>query len=92
MPLKRQKHNAKKQGYMGPKPPWGTHTYTFYVYVLDTLLTLPLGANKKKLEKAIEGHVLQHGTLSGIYSKNKKIIKLLIIIYAKTPGHVPGVL
>ena len=66
------KNIMRKTGYMGPKPPWGTHTYTFYVYVLDTILTLPLGANKKKLKKAIEGHILQYGTLSGIYSKNKK--------------------
>ncbi len=58
----------RKVGYMGPKPPWGTHTYTFYIYALDTMLALNAGANKRKLEKAMDGHILQKGTLSGLYS------------------------
>ena len=62
----------RRVGYMGPKPPWGTHTYTFYVYALDDFLKLESGASKRQLEKAMGGHVLQRGTLSGIYTHTKK--------------------
>lgn len=66
------KNILRRVGYSGPKPPWGTHKYTFYVYALDTMLDLEAGANKKKLEAAMEGHILQRGTLSGVYSHTKK--------------------
>ncbi len=69
----KQGRNMMRQvGYMGPKPPWGTHTYTFYVYVLDTTLDLKAGASKRKLLKAMDGHILQYGTLSGDYTKSDK--------------------
>jgi Raf kinase inhibitor-like YbhB/YbcL family protein len=56
-------------GYMGPKPPFGTHTYRFHVYALDTVLDLePEAASKKQLHKAMEGHILQYGILRGKFS------------------------
>ena len=54
-----------KHYYRGPKPPFGTHKYVFKVYVLDSFLNLKNDAGKKELQEAIEGKILQHGTLTG---------------------------
>jgi len=62
------KNSAKRIGYMGPCPPYGTHTYRFKLYALDTKLDLNAGATKKELEKKMEGHILQHALLRGTYS------------------------
>lgn len=62
------KNFYREIGYLGPKPPFGTHTYRFHVYVLDTVLDLEPGANKKQLQKAMEGHILQYGLLRGRFS------------------------
>lgn len=53
--------------YRGPKPPFGTHQYVYRVFVLDTTLDLSANAGKKDLLKAMEGHVLQYGDLTGQY-------------------------
>lgn len=53
--------------YRGPKPPLGAHKYVFKVYVLDTVLGLDGNSRKKELQKAMEGHILQYGTLTGYY-------------------------
>lgn len=53
--------------YRGPKPPFGTHRYVYRVFVLDTTLDLSANAGKKDLLKAMEGHVLQYGDLTGQY-------------------------
>jgi len=59
------KNGFGRIGYMGPNPPFGTHTYRFAVYSLDTVLNLKPGATRKQLEKAMEGHILQTGLLEG---------------------------
>ena len=56
-------------GYGGPCPPWGTHRYFFKLYALDTMLTLPSGAKKKDVLKAMENHVLNKAELIGKYKK-----------------------
>ncbi|MFP4661708.1 MAG: YbhB/YbcL family Raf kinase inhibitor-like protein [Halanaerobiales bacterium] len=57
-----------KHYYRGPKPPFNlSHKYIFKVYVLDTTLELDKNADKEELQKAIDGHILQYGTLTGIY-------------------------
>lgn len=56
-------------GYMGPNPPSGIHRYRIHVYALDTMLDLAPGAGHRKLEKAMEGHILGYGILSGRFSK-----------------------
>ena len=62
----------KKSGYQGPCPPFGTHRYFFKVYALDIMLDLePKKAIKKKILKAIEGHVLAYGELMGKYKRKK---------------------
>ena len=57
-----------KTGYGGPAPPDKRHTYVFKLYALDTSLDLKGGSNKKKLEKAMEGHVLAQAKLTGTYA------------------------
>lgn len=54
-------------GYRGPKPPRGigTHTYRLKVYVLDTELKLRSNAGKKLLLRAMKGHIIQYGILTG---------------------------
>lgn len=56
-------------GYGGPCPPWGTHRYFFKLYALDTMLTLPSGAKKKDVLKAMDKHVLSQTELVGKYKK-----------------------
>ena len=55
--------------YAGPKPPRRTqHTYRFTVYALDCALILHSRARKKAFLRAAEGHVLQRGSISGIFA------------------------
>lgn len=56
-----------KHWYRGPLPPFGTHRYVFRVYVLDSFLNLESSANKSMLINAMEGHILQYGTLTGSF-------------------------
>ena len=57
-------------GYSGPCPPQGTtHRYTFKVYGLDAMLTLPPGATKAGLITAMGSHVLQYGETAALYSR-----------------------
>jgi Raf kinase inhibitor-like YbhB/YbcL family protein len=65
----RQGHNDyDKFGYVGPCPPGhSAHRYAFDLYALDTKLELPSGASKKQLLKAIQGHVLAKGGVTGRY-------------------------
>jgi len=59
-----------KIGYSGPCPPSGaTHRYTFKVYGLDAVLSLPPGATKAELIGAIRGHVLQYGETAALYTR-----------------------
>ena len=63
----------KKAGYGGPCPPLGTHCYYFRVYALDTTIDLePKIAMKKRVLKAIEGHVLAEGELMGKYRRQRQ--------------------
>jgi Raf kinase inhibitor-like YbhB/YbcL family protein len=56
-----------KHWYRGPLPPFGMHRYVFRVYVLDSYLNLESSANKSALLTAMEGHILQYGTLTGSF-------------------------
>lgn len=57
-----------KHYYRGPKPPFNlSHQYIFKVYVLNTTLDLDKNADKEELQKAMDGHILQYGELTGIY-------------------------
>lgn len=55
--------------YAGPKPPRQTqHTYRFTVYALDCTLDLSPASRKKVFLRAAEGHILQRGSISGIFA------------------------
>jgi len=57
-------------GYRGPAPPRGKpHRYFFKLYALDAPLKLEPNLDKKRLLKAIEGHVLAQGQLMGTYQR-----------------------
>lgn len=64
-------NGENKSQYTGPCPPTGTHHYNFKVYALDAKLDLKKGATKAELEKAMEGHILSQGLLTGLYKKTK---------------------
>ena len=55
--------------YRGPQPPFGTHRYQFHVFALDSMLKLEPSAGKQELLSAMEGHVIQYGTLTGWYPR-----------------------
>lgn len=60
-----------KIGYGGPCPPTGhgNHRYFFKIYALDKALNLEPGVTKQDVETAMQGHILGHGELVGIYSR-----------------------
>jgi Raf kinase inhibitor-like YbhB/YbcL family protein len=62
-------HYGGKHYYRGPLPPFGSHTYRFSVFVLDTMLELDSNAGKADVMKAMNGHILQYGTLNGEFGQ-----------------------
>ena len=60
-----------KHHYGGPCPPSGTHRYYFKVYALDCIPDLPAITRKEGLEKAMSGHILGFGVLTGLYSRKR---------------------
>jgi Raf kinase inhibitor-like YbhB/YbcL family protein len=59
----------KQMRYGGPFPPSGTHRYFFKLYALDKKLGLKEGLDKKAVERAMEGHILEEAELVGLYKK-----------------------
>ena len=56
--------------YAGPKPPkFQTHRYRFLIYSLDTMLNISPNIMKKKLIKAMNGHILQAGMTVGSFKR-----------------------
>ncbi|HEY4497177.1 MAG TPA: YbhB/YbcL family Raf kinase inhibitor-like protein [Candidatus Paceibacterota bacterium] len=62
---------SKNTGYHGPCPPDGEHRYFFKTYALDTMLGLAEGATKAEVERAMEGHIVDHTELMGKYSRKR---------------------
>jgi len=63
------KNSMRKQGYMGPCPPFGKHRYLFTLSALDCMIDYDENMNKRRLMKVIEGHVLDTSKLMGFYKK-----------------------
>ena len=59
-------------GYIGPCPPDREHRYFFKLYALDTKLPGARIANKKDLETAMEGHILERAELIGRYERSNR--------------------
>lgn len=62
-------NDFRKNGYIGPCPPSGTHRYFFRIYALDTLLNLHSAATRKDLEKAMKGHILDQASVTGLFKR-----------------------
>ena len=62
-------NSGGKVGYYPPCPPEGAHRYFFKIYALDTTLELEIGAERDRLEQAIEDHILDQAELIGLYSR-----------------------
>ncbi|THF62691.1 YbhB/YbcL family Raf kinase inhibitor-like protein [Pseudothauera rhizosphaerae] len=60
-----------RTGYGGPCPPIGRHRYFFKLYALDTLLPDLGKPDKAALERAMQGHVLAHTELVGLYRRTR---------------------
>ncbi|MFH1148644.1 MAG: YbhB/YbcL family Raf kinase inhibitor-like protein [Pseudomonadota bacterium] len=60
-----------KHDYGGPCPPSGTHRYFFKIYALDTYLNLKSNAEKRDLEQAMKGHILQEDRIIGLYKRKR---------------------
>lgn len=68
----RQGMNSRgSAGWYGPKPPPGdpAHRYVFQIFALDRMLDLPPGVDRETLLKAMEGHILASGVLTGRFEK-----------------------
>lgn len=61
-------NDGGKNGWSGPQPPSGTHHYVFYLFAIDTTLTLSPGSGRQELESAINGHIVETATLTGLFS------------------------
>jgi Raf kinase inhibitor-like YbhB/YbcL family protein len=59
----------KRTGYGGPCPPVGKHRYFHKLYALDTVLPDLKKPTKAKLQKALEGHILDKAELIGLYQR-----------------------
>ncbi len=64
------KNTLGNNGYWGPCPPRGEeHRYVFNVYALDEMLELIGGASQEELKKAMKGHIVAMGKITGKYKR-----------------------
>jgi hypothetical protein len=59
----------QRTGYGGPCPPIGRHRYFHKLYALDVVLPDLKQPTKAALEKAMQGHILAHAELIGVYQR-----------------------
>jgi Raf kinase inhibitor-like YbhB/YbcL family protein len=64
-----------KRDYGGPCPPSGTHRYFFKLYALDAVPVPGRVVDKKSLEKAMEGHIIEKAELIGVYKKSSRFFR-----------------
>lgn len=71
-PARQGKNDFGKVGYGGPCPPGGTHRYRFRLFALDA--SLPASEDiptRAELVRAMEGHIVAEGTLTGKYTRSR---------------------
>jgi Raf kinase inhibitor-like YbhB/YbcL family protein len=56
-------------GYRGPCPPDGTHRYYYRIYALDSEIDLPSMITRTQLKSAMDGHIIDEGSLMGRYTR-----------------------
>lgn len=65
------RNDFDRLGYDGPCPPPGKpHRYVFKLFALDDRLNLRPGATKADVERAMQGHVLDHTQIIGRYARH----------------------
>jgi len=72
IPGKQGMNDFRRKDYGGPCPPSGTHRYFFKLYALDKELALGERVDKKALEKAMQGHILDKAELIGLYKRGSR--------------------
>jgi len=65
------RNGMRRFGYMGPCPPWGRHRYVFRLLALDRIIESDSPLGKKRLLRAIDGHVLGQAELMGTYARRR---------------------
>lgn len=55
--------------YIAPCPPDGLHRYRFKLYALNSAISLQSGANRKDLEKAMQGYIIESAEVIGVYNR-----------------------
>ncbi|MFE7169074.1 YbhB/YbcL family Raf kinase inhibitor-like protein [Streptomyces sp. NPDC057616] len=64
------RNGFRKNGYGGPCPPKGQrHRYVFSAYAADRVLHLASGASADAVKRALTGHALASGHLTGRYGR-----------------------
>lgn len=63
------RNDSNRAGYSGPCPPIGRHRYYFKLYALDTELQRLRQPTKGELEEAMQGHILDHTEMVGLYQR-----------------------
>lgn len=63
------KTDFKRSTWGGPCPPIGKHRYFFKLFALDTVLPDLGQPDKKKLEAAMQGHIIGQTEMVGLYQK-----------------------
>jgi Raf kinase inhibitor-like YbhB/YbcL family protein len=63
------RNGMRRNRYMGPCPPWGSHRYTFTLYALDRVIPPDPRLGKRKLVRLIREHILARAELMGRFGK-----------------------
>ena len=61
--------SLNKPGWIAPCPPSGTHHYNFKLYALNIVLSIPASSTKMDLVRAMDGHIIDNATLTGLYER-----------------------
>ena len=61
----------QRTGYGGPCPPIGTHRYFHKLYAVDKVLADLNQPTKAALEEVMQGHVIEHFELIGLYERRQ---------------------
>ncbi|MCE5191587.1 MAG: YbhB/YbcL family Raf kinase inhibitor-like protein [Actinomycetia bacterium] len=71
-PARELKNTSGRPGYSGPRPPVGSgdHDYVVSVYALDVERPdLPEQPGSADIERAVSGHTLASGTITGFFGR-----------------------
>jgi Raf kinase inhibitor-like YbhB/YbcL family protein len=71
--MKQGRNDYGETCYGGPKPPSGVHRYFFRLYALDDNLSLPRGASRVELERALSGRVLAEAEYMGRFAAHATV-------------------